>query len=92
MYYVAYEEKNTKQKRWKVFGNKQEVFEYFKKIMPKQGPDSNELSDLNEEVGNKWSIAKLTAGTRKKLENYYGKKGTELEGKGEYLPELVERI
>ena len=92
MYYVAYEEKNTKQKRWKVFGNKQEVFDYFKKIMPKQVPDSNELKELDEAIGDKWSIAKLTADTRKKLEEYYGKKGTELEGKGEYLPELVERI
>ena len=92
MYYVAYEEKNTKQKRWKVFGNKQEVFEYFKKIMPKQVPDSNELKELDEAIGDKWSIAKLTADTRKKFEDYYGKKGTELEGKGEYLPELIGKL
>ncbi|MDZ7795210.1 MAG: hypothetical protein U5P10_16430 [Spirochaetia bacterium] len=89
MYYVAYEEKNTKQKRWKVCGNKKEVFDYFKKIMPKQVPDSNELSDLNEAIGDRWTIAKLTSDTRKKLENHFGKKGTELEGSKEYLPEIV---
>lgn len=50
MYYVAYEEKNTKQKRWKVFGNKQEVFMYFKKIKPKQIPVSNKLKELDETI------------------------------------------
>ena len=92
MYYVAYEEKHTKQKRWKVFGNKQEVFNYFKKIAPKRIPESNELVDLEESLGDNWSIAKLTPETRKKLEKHYEKKANELEGKKDYLPELVSRL
>lgn len=92
MYYVAYEEKHTKQKRWKVFGNKQEAFDYFKKIAPKRVPDSNELTALNESVGDNWSIAKLTGETRKKLEKHFDAKGNELEGKGEYLPDLVQEL
>ena len=92
MYYAAYEEKNTKQKRWKIFGNKQEVFDYFKKISPKKIPDSNELSDLDEALGDNWTIVKLNSDSRKKLEKYYGKKGNELEGKGDYLPDLVKSL
>jgi hypothetical protein len=92
MYYVAYEEKQTKQKRWKVFSKKQDVFEYFKKIAPKRIPESNELVDLEEALGNKWSIAKLTAPTRKKLEAHFNKSAAELEGKGEYLPDVVDSL
>jgi hypothetical protein len=92
MYYVAYEEKSTKQKRWKVFGNKQEVFDYFKQIAPKRVPDSSDVTKLNEAIGGNWTIAKLTADTRKKLEKHFGVSASELEGKGEYLPDLVKRL
>jgi hypothetical protein len=92
MYYAAYEGKSTKQKRWKVFGNKQEVFDYFKKITPKSIPESNDLKDLNESVGNKWEIVKLNADTRKRLEKHFDTDSSQLEGKGEYLPDLVEKI
>lgn len=89
MYYVAYEEKNTKQKRWKVFSKKPEVFDYFQDIAPKSIPESNDLLDLDEALGAKWSIAKLTPETRKKLEAHFDEKAADLEGKGTYLPELV---
>ena len=92
MYYVAYEKKDSKQKRWKVFANKQEVFDFFKTKAPKRIPDSYELSDLNESIGDNWEISKLTSSSRKKLEEYYDKKGNELEGKGDYFPELIEKI
>ena len=92
MYYIAYEEKQTKQKRWKVFGNKQSVFDYFIRIAPKRVPDSTELLDLEESLGDNWSIAKLTPETRKKLEKHYNKKANELEGKGEYLPDVVSKL
>lgn len=92
MYYVAYEEEHTKRRRWKVFGNKQEVFDYFQKIAPKRIPDSNELLELEESLGENWSIAKLTPETRKKLEEHFGKKASELEGSKEYLPDLVKKL
>ena len=92
MYYIVYEEKNTKQKRWKVCGNKQEVFDYFKQVTPKKVPDTTELMELDDAVGDNWTIAKLTPDTRKKLEKHYDKKASELEGKGEYIPDLVEQL
>jgi len=92
MYYIAYEEKHTKQKRWKVFGNKQSVFDYFIRIAPKKVPDSTELLDLEESLGDNWSIAKLTPETRKKLEKHFNRKATELEGNKEYLPDLVAQL
>jgi len=92
MYYIAYEEKHTKQKRWKVFGSKQSVFDYFIRIAPKKVPDSTELLDLEESLGDNWSIAKLTPETRKKLEKHYDKKANELEGKGEYFPDVVSKL
>ncbi len=92
MYYIAYEEKQTKQKRWKVFSKKQDVFDYFKKIAPKRIPESTELVELEEALGDNWSIAKLTAPTRKKLEEHFNKNAAKLEGKGEYLPDLVNTL
>lgn len=92
MYYVAYEEKQTKQKRWKVFTNKNDVFGYFKKVEPKSVPDSNDVLELDKVLGNKWSIAKLTAPTRKKLEAYFEKSASKLEGKGKYLPDLINTL
>ena len=81
MYYIAYEEKHTKQKRWKVFGHKQSVFDYFIKIAPKKVPDSTELLDLEKALGDNWSIAKLTPETRKKLEKHFNKKQLNLKVK-----------
>jgi hypothetical protein len=89
LYYAAYEEKNTKQKRWKIFNKKPEVFDYFQSIAPKSIPDSGDLQELDEALGAKWSIAKLTPESRKKLESHFDEKAAELEGKGSYLPDLV---
>ena len=91
MYYVAYQNRDSKEQKWKVFGNKKEVFDFFKQKVPKKVPDSNELSDLDKALG-KWTIAKLTTSTRGLLEKHFEKKGNELEGKGEYLPDLIKRI
>lgn len=51
-----------------------------------------ELLDLEESVGENWSVAKLTAPTRKKLEEHFGRSAPELEGKGQYLPDIVSRL
>ncbi|ADK82414.1 hypothetical protein [Sediminispirochaeta smaragdinae] len=91
MYYAAYEKKTSKTKKWKIFSTKSDLLSHFEKIEPRAVPESKDVVELDQNLSS-WSIAKLTPATRKKLEDHFEKPAAELNGKGDFLPDLVKKL
>mgnify|MGYP006287815725 CR=1 FL=1 len=91
MYYAVYENENVKRKNkeWIVCKGKKEVFDFFNSKYKNMDTSHGDIVKLNNDL-DRWEIAQLTADTRKKLEQEFGKDN--LHGKGEYFPEIVSQV